>query len=169
MVQFYLAEARVANPTVAAKKTTKRGKGAVAAGVPSAAATKAELKEALAKEKLKAAKHLKVCQNRVRQAKRAITSAKLGMSITKYDVGKCEKTAEESSRSLPANTLFDPLPPPHLPSAGAGKGGRKQGREDAGHARQEGKEAAVTETGADATPGSSSSPLPRRSRLRSGK
>lgn len=59
--QLVKAEARVANPSVAAKKTTKRGKGAAAAGVSAAAATTADLEEALAKEKIKTAKHLKVC------------------------------------------------------------------------------------------------------------
>ena len=55
--QLKKAVARAANPTVATKKPTKRGKGAAAAGVPSAAATTADLEEALAKEKIKAEKH----------------------------------------------------------------------------------------------------------------
>jgi len=91
------------------------------------------------------------------------------MMIADSEVEKNQAAVKESSRSHPSTTLFDPIPPPRLSRLIAAKRGRKQGREDAGHAGQEGKEAAVIETGLDAMHDSYSSPLPLRPRLRSGK
>ena len=92
----------------------------------------------MAEEKIKAAKHLKVCQNRVRHAEEAVASVQLGLSIVESEVEECEKAAEESSRSRPSTTLFDPLLSPHWPRVDAAKGGRKPDGGSAGHAGQGG-------------------------------